>query len=387
MTHIEKRTLFFWVSGSLFLFFYTFTQVDLSLTLTSLPFAAKILLAFQYIGFFNRPLSSLLYVLIILLFSALYFFTALRVKKHQISKKALMRIIIVVSVILTFSYNAFSYDIFNYIFDAKIVTHYHENPYIHKALDYTGDPMLSFMRWTHREYPYGPVWLILTVPLSFLGFGFFLPTFFLFKLLSLGFYLVAVIFLYRLVCIFDKDRALFVSSLFALNPLMLFEGLVSSHLDIVMISLMIVSLYYLFKKKTMKSYIFLFLSIGIKFATGFLAPLYLFKKFTKGYFFEVAVLLLILSAIAQAMRETFQSWYILTAIPLVGLTKLKRPLILNSILSLGGLLYYLPPIRYGDWNKPVSQLLYIILTFFTALAIMYILFEVYERVRMKKRSV
>lgn len=387
MTHIEKRTLFFWIFGAILLFFYTFTQVDLSLTLTSLPFAAKILLGFQYIGFFNRPLSSLIYILLLLLFASLYFFTLLRVKRDQISKKALLGIILSTSIILTFSYNAFSYDIFNYIFDAKIVTHYNENPYLHKALDYTGDPMLSFMRWTHRVYPYGPVWLALTIPVSYLGFGFFIPTFFLFKILSLSFYLIGVLFLYRLAKLVSREKALFITSLFALNPLVIYEGLISSHLDIVMTSLMIAAIYFLFQKKNIKSYVFLVFSIGIKFATVFLLPIFIFKKFIKAYFFETAVFLLLLSAVAQAIRETFQPWYIMTAIPLIGLTKLKRPLVLNLILTIGGLLYYLPPIRYGDWNKPVPQQLYAILLLFTALFFGYIFFEIWERYRMKKRSV
>lgn len=387
MTHIEKRTLFFWIFGSILLFFYTFTQVDLSLTLTSLPFASKILLGFQYIGFFNRPLSSLIYILLLLLFASLYFFTLLRVKRDQISKKALLRIILSTSIILTFSYNAFSYDIFNYIFDAKIVTHYHENPYVHKALDYTGDPMLSFMRWTHRVYPYGPVWLALTVPVSYLGFGFFLPTFFLFKILSLSFYLIGVLFLYRLAKLVSREKALFITALFALNPLVLYEGLISSHLDIVMTSLMITAIYFLFQKKYVKSYVFLAFSIGIKFATGFLLPIFVFKKFIKGYFFEVGIFLLLLSAVAQTIRDTFQPWYVLTTIPLIGLTTLKRPLILNVIVVLGGLLYHLPPLRYGDWNKPVPEQLDVILIFFTAVFLGYILFEFWERIRMKKRSV
>ena len=73
-------------------------------------------------------------------------------KKKKISKPFVWLIIFVSALLLVFSYNAFSYDIFNYIFDAKIFTHYHQNPYLQKALDYPGDPMLSFMRWTHRVY-------------------------------------------------------------------------------------------------------------------------------------------------------------------------------------------------------------------------------------------
>jgi len=285
MSTIEKRILALWAIASIFLFLYTFTQVDLSLTLSSLPFVAKVLLGFQYIGFFNRPLSSQMYVLLILLFSSLYIFTTLRVGRKEISKKGLFKLTFVITLLLTFSYNAFSYDVFNYIFDAKIVTHYHENPYIHKALDFPGDPMLSFMRWTHRVYPYGPVWLALTVPLSFVGAGFFLPTFFLFKILAALSYLCSVWFLYKIAVIVKKEKALLVTAIFALNPLVLIESLVSAHLDIVMTALMLMAVYFLFSKKGIKSYVFLALSIGIKYASGFLLPLFIFNKWTKSYFF------------------------------------------------------------------------------------------------------
>ena len=154
-----------------------------------------------------------------------------------------------------------------------------------------------------------------------------------------------------------------------------------------MTSLMIVSIYFLFKEKTIKSYLFLVLSVGIKFATGFLFPAFLFRKFIKPYFFEVAIILLLISVVAQALRANFQSWYILTALPLIGFTRLQRPYILTSIISFGGLLYYLPVIRYGDWNRPVPQQLLTILIFTIILALGYILFELREYMGIKKRSV
>src|SRR3989344_6803525 len=201
------------------LFLYSFTQIDLGLTLSQVSIWQTAVKFFKNIGYFQRPLSSLFFVGIVLLLFIFYLFILNAIHKKKVSKKNVWFLIIAAAVILTFSYNAFSYDVFNYIFDAKIVTYYHENPYLHKALDYTGDPMLSFMRWTHRVYPYGPVWLGITVPLSFLGMGFFLPTFFLFKILSLVFYCLSVIFLFRLARIIKKEKALFITALFALNPL------------------------------------------------------------------------------------------------------------------------------------------------------------------------
>lgn len=138
------------------LFLYSFTQVDLGLTLTRLSIWQEAQRFFQHIGYFQRPLSAELYIGILTLLFVFYFFFLSFVKKNLISKKQLWTVIIATATLLTFSYNAFSHDLFNYIFDAKIVTYYNQNPYLHKALDYAGEPMLAFMHWTHRTYPYGP---------------------------------------------------------------------------------------------------------------------------------------------------------------------------------------------------------------------------------------
>jgi hypothetical protein len=163
------------------LFLYSFTQIDLSLTFSRIDILRNIVSSFQWVGYFNRPLSTFIYIFLLVSLFNFYLGFIVMAYTKQISKKFVWKLIFITTAILTLSYNAFSYDLFNYIFDAKIITHYQQNPYLHKALDFPGDPMLSFMRWTHRMYPYGPIWLGLTVPLSFIGFGFFLTTFFIFK--------------------------------------------------------------------------------------------------------------------------------------------------------------------------------------------------------------
>lgn len=163
------------------LFLYSFTQIDLGLTMTRASIFTQIQRSFQYIGYFNRPLSTTLDITIMLLLFSFYIVYILFARRGLLNLKTFWLTTIILTVILAFSYTAYSYDIFNYIFDAKIVTHYHANPYLHKALDFPKDPMLSFMHWTQRTYPYGPVWLILTVPLSFIGLNYFIPTFFLLR--------------------------------------------------------------------------------------------------------------------------------------------------------------------------------------------------------------
>jgi hypothetical protein len=184
--------------------------------------------------------------------------------------------------IVVLSYNAFSYDLFNYIFDAKIVTFYNQNHYIHKALDFPGDPMLSFMRWTHRVYPYGPLWLALTVPVSFVGSQIFIITFFLFKFLMGGFFLLTVWSIGKIATKLKLSNVLLPIAAFALNPFVLAESLVSAHNDIVMMGLGMFGVYFLLKRDYIKGGVLLIFSAGVKFVTLVSAILYiilsLFKK-------------------------------------------------------------------------------------------------------------
>src|SRR5260221_2129105 len=146
----RKFLLYLYIIVCLSLFLYSFTQIDLSLTFSRITFLRNLVKNFQYIGYFNRPLSTYIYGTLLGLLYLFYGIFLYLAKKNRLEKKYIWRIIIVTAVIFTLAYNAFSYDLFNYIFDAKIITHYHQNPYINMALNYPRDPMLSFMHWTQR---------------------------------------------------------------------------------------------------------------------------------------------------------------------------------------------------------------------------------------------
>src|SRR3989344_3121505 len=215
---LGKILFVFWITLVICLFLYTFTQVDLSLVLSQASLWQQVQKSLQYIGYFQRPLATIVFLVLVFAFFANFFLILKLIKSKKFSKKQIWILVVLSALILGFSYNAFSYDIFNYIFDAKIITEYGMSPYDHRALDFPADPMLPFMRWIHRVYPYGPVWLGFTVPLSFIGFQFFLPTFFLFKALMTLSYLGSCYAIYKIVGITDKKNRLFSFAFFALNP-------------------------------------------------------------------------------------------------------------------------------------------------------------------------
>lgn len=364
---LKEWLLFFgYIVALLSLFLYSFTQIDLSLALSRNESLQSIVRSFQEIGYFNRPLSANLFLIIITVLFAFYILF-LRLAHTKKLKKSLAWILIGASaIILTFSYNAFSYDLFNYIFDAKIITQYGDNPYAQKALDYPDDPMLSFMRWTHREYPYGPLWLGLTAPLSFLGFQFFLPTYFLFKIFIAASFIGSVYFIGKILQKVAPEREVSGIVFYGLNPLVLIESVVSAHIDSVMMFFALWSLYFLVQSKRPIAYGLLLVSIGIKFATAFLLPVYLLverlkskkMKFKWELIFSLCLLLMIGAAIAQTSRGNFQPWYLIEVFIFLALLPLRYFLTIPAIIiSSVALLNYLPFLYYGNWDKPIPQMI------------------------------
>jgi hypothetical protein len=57
-----KLLLFFYFIASLSLFLYSYTQVDLNLTLSRVSLWQTIQRAFQYVGYFQRPVSTVWYL-------------------------------------------------------------------------------------------------------------------------------------------------------------------------------------------------------------------------------------------------------------------------------------------------------------------------------------
>src|SRR3989344_5085068 len=88
------------------LFLYSFTQIDLGLTLSEVSIWQDAEGFFKNIGYFQRPLSSFLFTSIVFLLFTFYFLIIYAVHKKKISKSAIWLLIILTTIILNFSYNA-----------------------------------------------------------------------------------------------------------------------------------------------------------------------------------------------------------------------------------------------------------------------------------------
>lgn len=361
----KKILIVGWLVTIVCLFLYSFSQIDLGLTLTRVSFWQIIQKKFQSLGYFQRPLSTSIYLGIIFFLFLFYFLILKTIKKGQFTYQSLWRLILITATILWFAYNAFSYDFFNYLFYGKIITYYHQSPYQRRALDFPEDPMLGFMHWTHNYYPYGPVWLIITVPLSFLGFQELIPTMILFKGVAVASYLASSWFIYQILEKINSKEKLIGLAIFAFNPLVIIESLISAHNDIFMMMLVLASFWLWLKKKYLLSSLALLASIGVKFATVFLVPIFLLlsffqwqvKKVKWEKIWLISFVLMTAALLAATKRSELQPWYLLYLLPFVGLMPQKKWLFWPiASLSFGLLLHYTPFLYLGNWNPPVPIL-------------------------------
>lgn len=341
-----------YVVASIALLLFSYTQVDLNLTLSRVSVWQGIQKAFQYIGFYERPLATGIYIGIVVSLFALYALLLVNIKKNAVSTAIVWKLIIVVAIILFFSYPAaFSYDFFNYMFTAKTVLVYRQNPYMVIPLQFSGiDPWTNFMRWTHLPSAYTPLWIMMSVVPYLLGLGYFVLVLFAMKGFIMGFYLLACWGLTKAVeqvsGTAHSRNAAYPLAFFALNPLILIESLVSGHNDIVLVALAMVSVFFYLAKDQVNAWFHLGLSIAAKFMTIFLIPVYVFRKDRRWMLGAMLIgLALVLS------RREFLPWYWVWVMPFVALNY-DRAILTRwaSIVSLGLALSYAPFMYFGEYS-------------------------------------
>ncbi|MFH0979686.1 MAG: glycosyltransferase 87 family protein [Candidatus Roizmanbacteria bacterium] len=313
---------------------YSYALVDPNITFFNHPLWTNFRNIMVEFGYNRRQDSWLVYLIIVILLFVFNYILVSKCKKLFINP---FRIALIVGILLVFSFPFLSHDFFSYIFYTRIWTLYHHNPYTYLAGDFYLDPWLRFTQWTGNNYPYGPIFLLITAFPSLLGFAKFAPTFFLFKITTIAFYLLAVKLLEKL----NKKLAI----MFATNPLIIVEGLVNGHNDLISTSLVIVGLYYLLKKKKALSTLFIILSVGIKYLT--FPFLLILAKFKNNKSLILSALLGVI--IFWTVKSEIQPWYFII---LFGLLPFYENLIFRlNIFFFGLLMSYYPYVRFGGWGK------------------------------------
>lgn len=367
MSKFSLIVTYFYIAMLLLFVIFTFSYVDLNLTLSSQRVVLNFVSGMQGLGYYHRDIATKIFVTFLIAFYSFYLYFLKLASRSKLSLGQLKKIILTVSILFIIAYPAFSYDIFNYMFDARILTHYHLSPYHFRALDFPNDDWVRFMHWVHRTSPYGPIWIGATLIPSFLGVGKFVLTLLLFKVLAIASYAGSASLIAKISQKVDPERTVLNVAFFALNPILLTEVLVSGHNDILMLFLGLVSFWFLIRRKNIKSLVFLTLSAGVKYVTAILAPILFgtifFKRASWQSIFSYCTLALYLGLAVtllgifnrSATGNELQPWYFVWILGFVALSKKSLWVTLPTIsFALGTQLRYLPFLLTGGWDPPAD---------------------------------
>jgi len=215
-----------------------------------------------------------------LIFSILYFMILKRSNMIFKSTKQIFILIVIISLFFMIILPFLSSDIYYYIGSAWLDFKYGENPYYtsveklqesgvnDEILDNTG-------YWKATTSVYGPLWNYSAKILVSFSFGNVTIALFAFKIASFLIHIINTCIIYKI----TKSRKCVL--LYGLNPLVLIEFLSNVHNDIYLILFLLLSLYFLKKKKIFYTIILLALSISIKYSTALIVPFILIYCFRK----------------------------------------------------------------------------------------------------------
>ncbi len=344
---------------------YSYTQADSNLVLSTFPLYWKAQEWLWQIGYHQRELSAWMYggLLVAMVVSCM-----LVVKKFSESEKK--STLISVALILLLSHNALSHDIFNYIFNARMVVKYAMNPHIHTALEFPSDDWTRFMHNTHTPAPYGYGWTLLSLTPIVLGSGKFLVTYVLMKVWIIVGFVLLWFAMKRLALMANLQKVYENTKWFLfLNPLVLIETFSNAHNDAWMMAPAVFALSLMFSKKKRSwiaygyAAVSMIFSISIKFASIVLLPIFLilalrsikkhlFFNFVDSYWAELSSIALFLPLLTSRSQQ-FHPWYLIWSLTFIPFIKMDWMRWLFVAFSVSSLVRYVPYIRVGDYTQGV----------------------------------
>ena len=237
----------------------------------------------------NRMNQTILYVIVLSIITLFYILIIKNRNKLFKNFKSIIKYIAVVGCIYVFTIPFVCSDVFYYLGVGRIDSRYGQNPYYVTIKEYvdTGDNNQYLAQdtvlaqgyindWSDTTVVYGPVWQLICKVIAIFSFGNINIGLLVFKIVNLLIHLVNCYLIYKV-----TGKKIF-ALIYGLNPFVLIEGIVCVHNDIFIVLFILLSLYFLLKKKNLLlSVIFLALCTGIKYFSILLLPFIIIYHFRK----------------------------------------------------------------------------------------------------------
>jgi len=166
-------------------------------------------------------------------------------------------------------------DVFAYVFQGRLLAHYHANPFVVAPAAFPDDPMVPLLAWEHEPSTYGALWVALEGLASLFYRNDMLAGLVLYKLLGLLCYLLTAYLVYLLLLQQRAREPVAGALVFAWNPLLIWETAANGHNDIAMALLALAAVYAFVRDRVRLSHPLLIASVLVKFVTLVLYPAFL----------------------------------------------------------------------------------------------------------------
>lgn len=227
-------------------------------------------------------INTIIYLLLFFTLFFCYFYILKNINKVFKTKKSLFVFILLVGILFSIIIPTTSLDVYSYIGNGWVDSKYSENPYYTSVQDVTNtygrDEMLGKVARCWRDEPvvYGPVWSLICRILTSFSFGKITNALYIFKIASLIIFMASSLLIYKI------TGKKFFTTLFALNPFILFEFLSNVHNDIFLVFFILLAIYFIKKKNNIAlAVLSLAVATGIKYLSVLLLPFILIYALRK----------------------------------------------------------------------------------------------------------
>lgn len=195
------------------------------------------------------------------------------VRRHPQNRRLLWLVLVFAlafAVTLLVMYPITATDLFEYVFHSRILTHYGQNPLAVPPMVFQGDPFLKMVNWARHPSPYGPLWVLLTVPGSLVAGNDLILNLVLMKALPVIFFLGCALLIAAIMRHKNPGQKIVGTLLFAWNPLVLFEAPGNGHNGIIMMFFSLFAIYLLMRRRWLWVLPALLASVLVKYITAIL---------------------------------------------------------------------------------------------------------------------
>lgn len=237
----------------------------------------------------QKVVSTITYVFLFTSISITYYMIIKYNKKIFTNWEQVAKFILVVAVIFFIMLPFTSTDIFYYMATGRSEAKYGVNPYYtsvgqlmqndeYKEQTENDEILLKMPQvWKNTTIVYGPIWPLICKILSSMSMGNLSFSLFIYKLFNLILHIANCYLIYKI----SNKKKIF-TLIYGLNPMILLEGIVNVHNDMLSIFFILIALYFFIKKKKIiPTVIFLSIATAVKYYAILLVPFLVIYHYRK----------------------------------------------------------------------------------------------------------